>query len=96
MEHSDGWMGRRLWGTFASTGYFEGAMQARALINTAFETPWYGHARAQDLPALVKRSLVSAEDGAAFLAEQASLHAQGRYFYCITGLAYVGTRCLIR
>ncbi len=94
MEHCDGWMGRRLWGIFASTGCFEGSMHARVLTNTAFETPWYGHSRAQDMSALARRSLVTAEDVAGFLDEQTALHAQGRYFYCITGLAYVGTRCL--
>jgi SAM-dependent methyltransferase len=92
MEHSDGWMGRRLWGTFAQTGCFHGSMDARTLINTAYETPWYGHARAQDLSALASRSLVSADDVDGFFHEQATLYAQGRYFYCITGLAYVGTR----
>jgi SAM-dependent methyltransferase len=94
MEHSDGWMGRRLWGTFAATGCFDGSMHARVLTNTAFETPWYGHARAQDMSALARRSRVNAEEVAEFLDEQAALHAQGRYFYSITGLAYVGMRRL--
>jgi SAM-dependent methyltransferase len=93
MEHSDGWMGRRLRRVFASTGCFDGSMYARVPINTTFEVPWYGHSRAQDMSALARRSLVPAEDVAGFLEEQTNLHAQGRYFYCITGLAYVGTRC---
>jgi SAM-dependent methyltransferase len=92
MRHSDGWMGRRLWGIFASTGCFEGTVHVRAMTNTAFEPPWYGHARAQDLQALVKHSQASAAEVASFLQEQAALHAQGRYFYCINGFAYVGAR----
>jgi hypothetical protein len=39
---------------------------------------------------LVKRSLATSLDVDAFLAEQESLNASGRYFYCITGFAYVG------
>jgi SAM-dependent methyltransferase len=92
MQHCDGWMGRRLWGTFESTGLFAGSVQARTLTNTIFAAPWYGHARAQDFRSLVKRALASADDVGGFLEEQAALQAEGRYFYCITGMAYVGTR----
>jgi SAM-dependent methyltransferase len=92
MKHADGWMGRRLWGTFQSTGLFAGTVQARVLTNTIFAAPWYGHARAQDFRALSKRALVSAGDVSGFLEEQAALQANGRYFYAITGMAYVGTR----
>ena len=93
MAHADGWMGRRLWGLFASSGLFDGAVHARALINTAFQSPCYGHARAQEFQFLVEHALASSEDVSWFLDEQAELSRQGRYFYCITGLAYVGTRC---
>jgi 16S rRNA G966 N2-methylase RsmD len=56
------------------------------------EDPWFGHCRAQDLNALVSRSLAAEKDVSAFLSEQSSMHAQGQYFYGITGLVYVGTR----
>ncbi len=92
MKHSDGWMGRRLWGTFESTGFFEGVILARTLTNTIFAPPWYGYARAQDFRSLVKPAIANAEDVSEFLGEQAALQADGRYFYSITGLAYVGTR----
>jgi ubiquinone/menaquinone biosynthesis C-methylase UbiE len=92
MDHSDGWMGRRLNGIFGATRLFDGATHTRVLTNTIFAAPWYGHGRAQDFSALVKQELVSAEDYAGFLKDQAALHAQGRYFYSITGFAYVGVR----
>jgi len=92
MEHCDGWMGRRLWGVFAPTGLFDGKVHVRALTNVAFEAPWFGHARAQDLQCLVRHGLASAEDVAGLLQEQTERHKQGRYFYCIAGLAYVGRR----
>ncbi|HEV2701923.1 MAG TPA: methyltransferase domain-containing protein [Steroidobacteraceae bacterium] len=92
MDHSDGWMGRRLSGAIGATALFEGTVHARVLTNTSFAAPSYGHARAQDFRALVKRQLVSAEDYAAFLQDQHALQAQGRYFYSITGFAYVGVR----
>ena len=91
MEHSDGWMGRRLWGSFAPTDLFAGTAHARVLTNTVYSPPWFGHARAQDLRALVKRQLASAEDYEAFVADQVALSGEGRYFYSITGYAFVGT-----
>jgi SAM-dependent methyltransferase len=93
MDHSDGWMGRRLWGTFAPSALFDGDIHARVLTNTIFEAPWFGYSRAQDFRALVKRGLATAEDCDAFLQDQATLSAHNRYFYSITGYAYLG-RCL--
>lgn len=92
MEHADGWMGRRLHGTFARTGRFEGTVQARVMINTAYEAPGYGHARAQDIARMARKGLVSADDAKAFLRDLETLDAEGRYFYSITGFAYVGRR----
>jgi hypothetical protein len=90
MDYSDGWMGRRLWGTFAATGLFEGTLHARVLTNTVYAPPWYGHARAQDFRALVKRGLATEQDYHWFIGEQEALSTQGRYFYSLTGFAYVG------
>lgn len=92
MAHADGWMGRRLWGIFRAAGGFDGAVHARVLTNTAYEPPWFGHENARAFGALVRRGLASAADYEQFLHEQASLAAGGRYFYSITGFAYVGRR----
>jgi len=90
MDHSDGWMGRRLWGVFESSGLFHGSVHARALLNTEYAEPFYGYARAQDFRSLVKRGLATADDVNGFLAEQEALAAEGRYCYSITGYVYVG------
>ena len=92
MEHSDGWMGRRLWGAFESSGRFDGAVRARVMTNTVFSEPWYGHARARNFESLVRRGLVSRGDFDTFLHEQNELSAQEKYFYSITSYAYVGRR----
>jgi SAM-dependent methyltransferase len=92
MAHADGWMGRRLWGVFHATGRFSGAVHARVLTNTAYAPPWFGYENAQALRALARRGLAAPEDVERFLGEQAALQAAGRYFYSITGFAYVGTR----
>jgi SAM-dependent methyltransferase len=92
MEHADGWMGRRLWGTFAPTGLFDGAVHARVLTNTTYAAPWYGHARVQDFASLVKRGLASEDDVRRVVADLEALDRAGRYFYGITGYAYVGRR----
>jgi SAM-dependent methyltransferase len=92
MDHADGWMGRRLWGVFNATGLFDGGAQARVLTNTEYTAPWFGYENAQTFRSLIKRGLAEAEDCDRFEREQSALHAQGRYFYSITGYAYVGRR----
>jgi SAM-dependent methyltransferase len=92
MEHVDGWMGRRLWGIINSSGHFAGSVQARVLINTHYSAPWFGFTNAQAFRSLVKRGLASAEDVEKFEQEQIALDQQGRYFYSITGYAYIGKR----
>ena len=90
MAHADGWLGRRLWSIFNSVGMFDGEIYARVLINRSFSAEYFGYARAQDMKALIDRGLASSDDVEAFLAEQESLNANGRYFYSVTGFAYVG------
>jgi hypothetical protein len=85
-------MGRRLWGVFHATGALEGAVHARVLTNTAYEPGQFGYENAHALGGLARRGLVSAGDYERFLREQAGLAAAGRYFYAITGFAYVGYR----
>lgn len=92
MEHSDGWMGRRLWGVFGATGHFTGSVHARVLINTRYAAPWFGFANAQAFRSLAGRGLASTEDVEQFEQEQTTLDRQGRYFYSISGYAYVGKR----
>jgi SAM-dependent methyltransferase len=92
MDHADGWMGRRLWGIFAPTGLFDGKVQARVMTNTSYAAPWYGHARAADLGSMARKGLVGAEDHAALVRDLERRHREGRYFYAITGYAFVGRR----
>jgi SAM-dependent methyltransferase len=92
MDHADGWMGRRMWGLFQSTGLFDGEVYARVLTNTSYAAPWYGYARAQDFRTLVDRGLASSDDYLRFCADNEALNAEKRYFYSITGYAYVGRR----
>jgi hypothetical protein len=57
-----------------------------------YEAPFFGHDNAQAMRSLVKRGLADASDVDGFLRDQQELYEQGRYFYSITGFAYVGTR----
>jgi SAM-dependent methyltransferase len=91
-SHADGWMGRRLWGVFNATRSFDGRVEARVLTNTAFDTPLFGYENAMAMRSLVRRGLADASDVDDFLREQQQLHEQGRYFYSITGFAFVGSR----
>jgi SAM-dependent methyltransferase len=92
MDHADGWMGRRLWGVFAASGLFEGTIQARVMTNTTYAGPFYGHARIQDFASMVRKGLASAEDVERVVRDVEALSREGRYFYGITGFAYVGRR----
>jgi SAM-dependent methyltransferase len=92
MGNADGWMGRRLWGVFNATGLFDGKAEARVLTNTVYAAPQFGYENAQAFRSLVKRGLAGLDDCHRFEQEQVELDAQGRYFYSITGYAYVGRR----
>ncbi len=92
MEHADGWMGRRLWGVFAASGLFDDAVHARVMMNTTYAEPWYGHARIQDLGRLVRKGLARTEDFDSLVRDVEKRSREGRYFYGITGFAYVGRR----
>jgi SAM-dependent methyltransferase len=76
MDHSDGWMGRRLWGVFAGSGLLHGTV----------------HARVQDFARLGRKGLAAAEDVERVVRDVEELASTGRYFYGITGFAYVGRR----
>jgi SAM-dependent methyltransferase len=89
MEHADGWTGRRLWSIFNSSMLFDGAVRARVFTNLSFSPECYGYARAQDMKSLIPLGLASDADVQSFLADQAALDAKDRYFYSITGYAYV-------
>ena len=89
MEHADGWTGRRLWSIFNSSKLFDGAVRARVLTNSSFSPGCYGYVRAQDMKSLIPLGLASDADVQSFLADQAALDATDRYFYSITGYAYV-------
>ena len=90
MAHADGWMGRRLWGVFSSTGFVDGAVHARVLTNTAYAPDCFGYENAQALGALARRGLADAADYERFMDDQAALAVAGRFFYSITGFAFTG------
>lgn len=92
MEHSDGWMGRRLWSAFQATSQFEGGIRARVLTNTTYSEPWYGHARIADFGSMAKRGLISSDDYERLIEQVEELAAADRYFYSVTCYAYVGRK----
>jgi SAM-dependent methyltransferase len=92
MANADGWMGRRLWGVFRTAGAFDGGVQARVLLNTTYAPGYFGFENAQALGGPARRGLANATDHEWFMEEQARLAREERYFYSITGYAYVGYR----
>jgi SAM-dependent methyltransferase len=92
MAAVDPWLGRRLWGLCSTGGAFYGEVVSRTLIETRFAPGTYGQERAHDFRELVEDGVVTAEECERFLAEQRKLDSEGRYFYALTGFAYVGRR----
>jgi SAM-dependent methyltransferase len=92
MEHADPWMGRKLWGLFQGSGYFEGQIETRTMTNTVFEEGHHGYNLAQAMRSLVKSGLVSASDYEAFINELHELSERGEYFWSTTRFVYVGRR----
>ena len=92
MDHTDPWMGRRLWGFLEGSGLFEGEVQVRAMTNTEFAEPWHGYRMAHWFKGLVKRGQVSESDYEGFLTDLRELAADGRYFWSVNRYVYVGRR----
>ncbi|MDR3710567.1 MAG: methyltransferase domain-containing protein [Capsulimonadaceae bacterium] len=90
MTDSDGWMGRRLWRTFQRSGLFQGAVNAKTLIETEFVPGAYAWDRINDFRALVHRGMVSAEEFERFYRDIEQLAERGEYLYSITMFVYVG------
>jgi SAM-dependent methyltransferase len=92
MEQCDGWMGRRLWGTFHPLGLFDGTVRARAMVETEFSAGSYGRARVEDCRGLADRGLLAESDYESFVADLGQAAEKGEYFYSVTTFAYVGCR----
>lgn len=92
MDHTDPWMGRRLWGYLEGSGLFEGEVKVRVMTNTEFAEPWHGFRMAHWFSGLVRRGQISEADYEGFLADLGELAANGRYFWSINRYVYVGRR----
>ncbi|MEO0461083.1 MAG: methyltransferase domain-containing protein [Myxococcota bacterium] len=92
MDHCDGWMGRRLWGTFANTGAFAGEVVARTLCGTTFGPGSYGYDQLLNLKELVFAGQLAQESYDALWREQEELAAAGEFFHSITAYVFVGKR----
>ena len=92
MDHTDPWMGRRLWGYLQGSGLFEGEVRVRVMTNTQFAEPWHGYRMAHWFKGLVKRGQVSETDYDGFLSDLEELAATGRYFWSVNRYVYVGRR----
>jgi len=92
MDHTDPWMGRRLWGYLQGSGLFEGEVRVRVMTNTEFSEPWHGYRMAHWFRGLVKRGMVSEADYEGFMSDLEEASAAGRYFWSVNRYVYVGRR----
>ena len=92
MADADGWMGRRLWKTFQASGLFTGQIETLTLTETEFAPGSYGYQQVQAIGAMVKRSLIEADDYARFLEDVTAQAGRGEYFYSLTLFVYLGRK----
>lgn len=92
MTTNDGWMGRRLWGTFEATGLFEGRVDAYTHTSTRYEPGCHGWEWSRHFKGLIKRGVVAHREYEAFIQGLEGLAARGRYFYAITMFSYVAEK----
>ena len=92
MDHTDPWMGRRLWGYLEGSELFEGEVRVRVMTNTEFAEPWHGYRMAHWFKGLVKRGQVSEGDYEGFMADLREIASNGKYFWSVNRYVYVGRR----
>lgn len=92
MTTSDGWMGRRLWGTFQGVGLFEGRVDAYTHTSTTYEPGCHGWEWSQSFKRLAKHGKIAAQEYDAFIDGLQELADRRQYFYAITMFSYVGVK----
>ena len=92
MADSDGWMGRRLWGTFEKSGLFTGQMETLTLTATEFAPGAYGYEQVQAMSAMARRGLITADDYTRFAGDITAQAARGEYFYSLNLYVYFGAK----
>lgn len=85
---TSGWIGRRFHGLLAAAGFEEVEVEAETVTSTDFET--YGFVAGLLARAAVDEGAVSADVGAAWLAEQEARGTEGRWFMAMTHFLAAG------
>lgn len=92
MADADGWMGRRLWGTFGASKLFTGRIETLTLTETEFVPGCYGYGQMQTFGAMARRHLVPEEECLRLLQEVEAQAERDEYFYSVTLFIYVGIK----
>ncbi len=92
MEDLDGWMGRRLYGLFQSSGRFDGEISIHNVIETEYREGKFGYEFSQNIGFLAYENTgaLSIAEYEAFLAELVSADERGMYFYSKPYYIYKG------
>jgi SAM-dependent methyltransferase len=93
MDHSDGMIGRKLWGLFQSTGHFAGNVNVFTLVETSYTPGDCGYDRLNDLASLAQKGEIDTGEYEAIKQEMKTLAQQKRYFYSLNAYTYVGKKC---
>ena len=92
MDACDGLMGRKIWGLFQGSKYFNGHMTIFNLIETEYTENNYGYDRLKDIQGLVKKGVINQKDYEIILDEMNQLYSENKYFYSINSFIYYGEK----
>ncbi len=92
MQECDGWMGRRMAGTFQKHGGFSGGIIPFTLVNAEYIPGLYGFERIRDFKTMAEKGIVSREDHRAFQEDIERAVKERTYFYSITLYVYSGIK----
>jgi SAM-dependent methyltransferase len=94
MDDADGQMGRKLWGLFQGSGYFDGRIEPFSLIETEYKKGKYGYDRLHDIENLIEKGKIDKGDYDLILSEMENLNKRKQYFYSVTSYIYFGKKIL--
>ena len=94
MDDLDGWMGRRLYGVFHSTGFFESRIWVHSVIETEYKEGLFGYEFSQNIGWLVEShtDTITKEEYERFLSELKTADKSGTYLFSKPYYIYKGVK----
>lgn len=94
MDDLDGWMGRRLYGNFNGSGFFESEIYVHSVVETEYKEGMYGYEFSRDISWLTGKniSVLSNEEYSCFINDLIESDKNGSYLFSKPYYIYKGTK----